>query len=186
MDAANFNLPMLLEMRHSPIRNYVVPGVTSWLIGSPSAAGTVRLFESTRDHQEEVTPHSHRFDFQCWVLRGTVRNRVWLPAPEGEKGADLFQSSRLTYWGATGGYAKVPETSRGWRYDDDQYTPGQCYAMKSDAVHSIHFSRGALVLFFEGPQVSDSSIVLEPVVDGEVIPTFRVEPWMFRKEEPSR
>lgn len=57
--------------------------------------------------------------------------------------------------------------------------------MLASEVHSIHFSRGAQVLFFEGPTVADTSIILEPNVDGETIPTFRVEPWMFKRSTPT-
>lgn len=48
MNAKDFNVEMLLAMRHSPRHNYVVPGLTSWLIGQPAPTGTVRLFESHR------------------------------------------------------------------------------------------------------------------------------------------
>lgn len=53
--------------------------------------------------------------------------------------------------------------------------------MKAEEIHSITFSRGASVLFFEGPRKTDTSTVLEPVVDGETIPLFRTEPWMYGK-----
>jgi hypothetical protein len=53
--------------------------------------------------------------------------------------------------------------------------------MTADQVHSIFFSRGAIVLFFEGSKESDTSIILEPFVNNEIVPTFKVEPWMFKK-----
>jgi hypothetical protein len=30
--------------------------------------------------------------------------------------------------------------------------------------------------------VANESIILEPVVDDDAVPTFRVEPWMFKTE----
>jgi hypothetical protein len=53
--------------------------------------------------------------------------------------------------------------------------------MRYNEIHSIKFSKDAIVLFFEGPTVTDSSFVLEPVVEGEYIPTMTTEPWMFRR-----
>ena len=65
MNAENFSIEALLRMKHSPVRNYAIPGLTSSLIGSPSPNGTVRIFECSREHQEPIIPHSHRFSFQC-------------------------------------------------------------------------------------------------------------------------
>src|SRR5688572_7069582 len=102
MKAENFDVAALLKMAHSPIRNYAIPGLTSSLIGAPSPAGTVRLFQNSRDHQEPIVPHSHRFDFMCWVLAGAVRNRVWRRAMSYDKNADFYRSSRLIYGGKAG------------------------------------------------------------------------------------
>jgi len=166
-------------MKHSPIQNYGgIPGITSWLIGEPSKWGIVRLMESSRDHQEPVIPHSHRFDFHCIVLAGTVRNIIWEASPRG----DEFQASILTYAGAPGQYRKTSGEISRWTTVTREYTAGEEYGMSAEQVHSIFFSRGASVLFFEGPTAHDSSIILEPVVDGEVVPTFKVEPWMFKKK----
>jgi hypothetical protein len=167
----------LQSMKHSPIQNYGgIPGLTSWLIGAPSEQGLVRLMECSREHQEPIIPHSHRFDFHCVVLAGFVRNIIWEPCVKG----DEFQASVLTYSGEPGKYRKTACASQLWAATTRAYAAGDEYGMTADQVHSIFFSRGASVLFFEGPKVSDTSIILEPVVDGEVIPTFKVEPWMFK------
>lgn len=181
MNAENFDVAALLKMAHSPVRNYVVPGLTSSLIGAPSAAGTVRLFECEREHQEAITPHSHRFNFQCWVLRGWVRNRVWKQTYPHDAGADKFESTTLVYEGDIGKYRMEPGEVNGWRYRDCTYAEGECYAMESEQVHSIYFSRDAVVLFFEGPKVTDRSVILQPFTGGEVIPTMEVKPWMFKR-----
>jgi len=177
MNMQNF----LQAMKHSPIQNYGgIPGLTSWLIGAPGEHGLVRLMECSREHQEPIIPHSHRFNFRCLVLAGTVRNLVW---KHGVKHGDEYQMSLLGYRGKPGEYAKQAMGVERWAVISSIYHEGQEYGMAADEVHSIFFSRGACVLFFEGPKVSDSSVILEPVVDGVVIPTFKVEPWMFKKGE---
>jgi hypothetical protein len=178
-----FDVDSLMSMAHSPVSNYVIPGLTSYLIGGRSERGTVRLFHCSREHQEAITPHSHRFDFQCWVLRGNVRNRLWRRAAADHPAADQFCVSSLSYKGAMGDYSKEPLGVSRWVHADHCYSTGECYSMKADEVHSIFFSRGAVVLFFEGPSVSDHSIALEPYVDNETIPTMETRPWMFRRKE---
>lgn len=171
-------LEHLATMKHSPISNYGgIPGVTSWLIGTPSGRGLVRLMECSRTHQEPVIPHSHRFDFVCLVLSGSVRNLIWEPYAT----SDQFVQSTITYGGEPGQYTKKRGAAGGWRAFERRYQKDETYSMKADEVHSIFFSRGTSVLFFEGPQVSDTSVILEPFVDGDLVPTFKVEPWAFKR-----
>jgi hypothetical protein len=168
---------VLMQLAHSPVRNYAVPGLTSWLIGKPeSGGGCVRLFVSEREQQRDVTPHSHRFNFECLVLTGTVRNRIWQPSESG----DLFFNLRQEN-GRLGGY-EISQQFQPVRYDfrDEFHHAGQWYGMDHDAIHSIFFSRGAKVLFFEGPEVTSETRILEPCVDGCRIPTLATEPWMFK------
>lgn len=167
------------SMKHSPVRNYGIPGLTSWLIGAAGPSGVVRLMDCEREHQEPIIPHSHRFDFHCKVLAGTVTNLIWTPCHFG--GGDEYHSSELVYCGQMGKYKTEPSGVTRWNVSRARYETGDEYSMKSDEVHSIFFSRGAVVLFFEGPTVSDRSIILEPFVNGEVVPTFKVEPWMFKR-----
>ena len=61
------------------------------------------------------------------------------------------------------------------------YGEGDVYGMLADEIHSIKFSRNAVVLFFEGPAMREGTHILEPVVDGDRLPTFRCEPWMFKE-----
>lgn len=180
MNARDFNITALLSMRHSAIENYVVPGLTSYLIGNPSPHGTVRMFECEREQQEAVTPHSHRFGFQCWVLRGSVRNRIWTRDLDG----DFYYASRLVYGGQVGAYTReeIADPCARWGYHDNVHEEGECYSMTADQIHSIFFSRGARVLFFEGPTTRDYSTILEPWV-GERIPTLLTKYWMFRRED---
>ncbi len=176
------DLEHILTMAHSHVHNYVIPGLTSSLIGDPGPRGCVRLFRCSRDHQEPITPHSHRFNFNCIVLRGWVVNRTWRVAKLDEEG-DEFQTVHLHYNGEIGRHSKVDGAVERWLYDDKSYHAGDTYSMLADEVHSIKFSRGAAVLFFEGPALSNSSIAIEPVVNMERIPTSDVQPWMFLRDQ---
>ena len=184
MRAEGFDVDALIAMAHSPLRNYIVPGLDSYLIGNPSPAGTVRLFRCSRWHQESITPHSHRFNFQCWVLRGWVRQVLWEDASLCSYLAedDMYMRSVQKYLGVPGKYEISRVSSSRYLRAEETYQAGECYSMTHDEIHSIYFSKGAEVLFFEGPQVSDTSVFLEPVVNGEVIPTLKTEPWMFQRD----
>lgn len=168
----------VLAAAHSPVHNYVIPGLTSSLLDTTSKPGsTVRVFTCSRDHQEVITPHSHRFNFECIVMRGQVTNRIW----KREAGGDTYQTVVLEYSGEIGKHIKRKREVQEWTYHDEVYVQGQTYSMSADQVHSIWFSRGAVVLFFEGPQVQNHSIAIEPYINGEMIDTMTVQPWMFRK-----
>lgn len=174
------NLELLKSMSYSRVHDYVIPGLTSSLIGG-QGHGMVRMFSCEREHEEPITPHSHRFDFQCLVIKGNVRNRVWSPAPDGQ--GDIYQETTLEHHGEFGDQTRKAATRIGrYWYNEIQYTAGQKYSMVAEQMHSIYFSRGAEVLFFEGPSKSMFSSMLEPVSDGYVIPTFQVAKWMFRRE----
>lgn len=172
---------VLNQMLHSEVGNYVIPGLQSALVGG-RGYGCVRLFDNSRRHQEQITPHSHRFDFACLVLEGIVTNRIWRETENEEEG-DLFQASDLIYGGECGG-KYLDQQSREvahWTYTEIDYGRGHWYTMTAEQVHSIDFSRGARVLFFEGPSKSLRTTILEPFVDGKVVPTFEVKPWMFKR-----
>ena len=170
-------IKQLDQMKSRPIRNYVIAGLDSFLI----ANGKVRYFENNRQHQDSITPHSHRFDFSCIVLAGSVRNRVWSECRESE--GDFFQSSVLRYAGEVGEHLVTPEGRSFWKYKETIYDVGDCYSMASDEVHSIIFSRGAKVLFFEGENKSNESVIIEPVVRGEVIRTYQKLEYMFKRDD---
>jgi len=177
------HIDAILKMSHSHIRNYVLPGLKSSLLGDSGKNGLVRILQGSCYQFEAVTPHSHRFDFVCQVLSGQVKNYVWKKAlPMDYAEASDYQSTTLHYLGEIGNYATEPGPIEKWTWHSTDYAAGDWYSMKADEVHSIRFSRDAVVLFFEGPQISDKSIALEPVVDGGVIPTLLVKPWMFLKD----
>lgn len=181
------NLTMIDKMKHSPLQNYAgVPGLTSWLIGEKGPSGCVRLFECERNHDEHITPHSHRFDFECIVLAGKVKNVIYRTHGNGLchlPSVDKFSETTMAYGGKCGTYTPAESRYVTASRDSIGYAAGDRYSMKAHEIHSIYFSKGAKVLFFEGPQVRNTSVILQPWCYGEAVPTFKVEPWMFKKPE---
>lgn len=173
-------LEQVLTMAHSPVKNYAIPGLTSWLIGDNLNGGCVRLFHSEREHVEPITPHSHRFNFTAQVLKGGVTNRMWREATDST--GDLYCVSAQKYLGTSGQYETKVEATRYYRYYDRDYKAGDTYQTMAEEIHSIYFDRDTYVLMFEGPSVTNTSDILEPMVDGHRIPTFKVEPWMFQRQ----
>ena len=171
---------MIEEFLHSRVDNYAgIPGLTSWMIGTSPNGGKIRMFHSHRDHDEFITPHSHRFDFECLVVEGEVENIIfeWVTDPE----YDMYVVSEMEY-SDMGVYTKTQHKEpKRFRKHKTHYTKGERYSMFASDIHAIKFSRGAKVLFFESPQKNTSNVILEPYVHGECIPTFKVEDWMFKK-----
>lgn len=175
---------LLRRMAHNRLHNYAMMGLTSSLIGSDARGelGRVRMFEASRTDHGDITPHSHRFDFTCLVLAGVVTNQVWRSDPKGEE----YQLSLVEYH--KDGSPRYTKKRYGdgpasrWSRTDDVYTDGEWYSMTRDQIHSIRFERGTVVLFFEGPEEVNHNKVLEPIVNGLVIDTLKVEPWMFQPD----
>lgn len=173
----------IAKMKHSPAHNYVIPGLTSWLIGSPHPEhGSVRMFTMSRHHEEPIIPHSHRFDFRCLVMKGGVRNHIWR---HDSVDGDLYAVSDVTYEGTLGVHQRAEVSQGRFSKTESSYTAGQEYAMRAEQFHSIYFDKGSMVLFFEGANRLDKSQILEPVVMDERIPLFKTEYWMFRRETPN-
>ena len=168
-------------MSSSEVRNYATPGLTSHLIGA--GAGKVRLFSADRDtHTHQIHPHSHRFDFVCLVLKGQVVNTTFVKRYHIADDRNSYAVSTLTFNGAFGNYDFLPGTTPELFEEVDMfYETGAFYSMKANEIHSIEFRKGTEVLFFEGPSVSRTSVVLEPWSDGARVPTFKTHEWMFQK-----
>lgn len=170
------------KMKHSPAHNYVIPGLTSWLIGTPHPAmGCVRLFTMSRYHEESIIPHSHRFDFECLVMKGRVRNRTWVECLQPKDG-DPYLVSDVTYEGTLGKHKQTDVKMAYFDHYERIYNEGQTYSMKAEEFHSIYFDKGTEVLFFEGPSRLEKSQVLEPICQGSVVSLFKTESWMFQKD----
>lgn len=171
---------VLNQMAHGALGNYATPGLTSYLVGNSSPdTGTVRLFNAERETENWITPHSHRFDFACCVLQGTVENILFLPASEEAGGVFYDEGVLLPVDGGLGKYkAKAAQGRRRYRRESRFYRENEWYAMQAHQIHSIRFSADAVVLFLEGPQKTTETRFLEP----PGVRTFKVEPWMFTKD----
>ena len=179
MKATDVLLRTIASMTHSEVRNYVLPGLGSFLIGGVEGKGQVRLLSSDRDSREWVTPHSHRFDFACLVLDGWVENILFLEG-FGERPNRYGRGTLHPVAGGLGRYELVREDKPvAFGEAATVYKAGEVYSMSASQIHSIRFGVGARVLFFEGPNVKDYSSILEPYSEGKTVPTFVTAPWMF-------
>lgn len=171
-------LSVIDTMRGKSLSNYVIAGLTSTLLTN----GKFRLFECERDHYDFITPHSHRYDLTSIVLQGEVTNTIFEPKLDFENGGDEFVVSDLKWTSEFGNYEKVQRKSpQRFKAVSHRYSSGFSYHMKFSDIHTIRFSKGAKVLVIEGPEVTDTSVILEPRVNGEHIPTFETKPYMFKE-----
>lgn len=168
----NIDMEAIEGLSHSPLRNYILAGLESHLVGA-----TTRLFRNTRASTGIITPHSHRFDFQCLVLQGSVTNTLFIETGLG----DEYQVTQTRYLGSPGKYETMKTRRAMYLPESRRYVEGDWYGMTCEEIHSISFSRDAVVLFIEGAQITDASVYIEPHVDGETIPTMKTEPWMFAR-----
>lgn len=173
-EIANQIEPML----NNRLGNYIAPGLTSYLVGG-GEYGKVRLFKASRLTRDVITPHSHRFDFTCLVLTGSATNTLYVPSLDGEEWC-LSTIDQVCGPGGLRDYvhAREKESTRLERRTVT-YEPGRVYSMTHDEIHSIEFTDGASVVFFEGPQIVTRSSMIEPWVDGKCVPTFETKDWMF-------
>lgn len=169
-------LKALNQMKSDSVQNYVIPGLSSHLLNN----GMVRLLESERNHREQVTPHSHRFDLTCLVLSGCVTNTLWTKSGFDQR-TDVFMVSELHFQGKIGEFEKFEQGTVRYKPNSQQFEAGEVYTMTHNEIHSIEFSKDCTVLFLEGPKQTNKSVLLEPVVNNEVVPTGDVLPWMFKR-----
>jgi len=180
------------SMQTSRVRNYIIPGLNSYLLDN----GKVRMFDSTRQYSGTVTPHTHRFDFACYVLNGEVGNRIYTQVSpfEHEESAKWNDSDEFTVRTigrdineAFGKYEKnivADEMAVSFTSEITRYRKGDWYSMTSDQFHSIEFDRDTQVIFFEGPEVNKHSKVLLPFMHGETIETMECDKdWMYLEDE---
>lgn len=178
-------MQLLKLIRHSPLYNYIIPGLTSYIVKEfGEDQGMLRMFEMERTQLADIAPHSHRFDFECTVLHGQVYNTTWTQSEERDSYAEPFIATRLTYGGRPGEYLHEPmKHVTWWAPNTVLYAAGKNpqYSMTNEEVHSIRFSRGAIVLFKEGPTKVRDTTMLDPFTRGIIAEISPVKDWMFRK-----
>jgi len=165
------------RLKSDNVQNYVIAGLDSYLLNN----GTVRLFKNSRKHQDSITPHSHRYDLFCLVIKGKVINKIWRETTESV--GDLFCVSELEYSGQIGVHKSTKVSEGYYTYQEKEYGSGETYYMTSEDIHSIDFSKGAEVLIFETPNMRNTSLILEPIVRGGVIKTYKKLPYMFKTDK---
>lgn len=175
-------LSVLSGMLNNRLDNYIVAGLSSQLVGGGDY-GKVRLFHADRDTRDAITPHSHRFDFACLVLRGVSINTLY---QETKERCDVpWCKSTVDQVCGLDGLRQYTHTRDNeptyWRTATTRYVAGDVYYMRSQEIHSIQFARDSAVIFFEGPQVTPTGVMIEPWINGKCVPTFKTEPWMFEK-----
>ncbi|CAA0365428.1 hypothetical protein ALT721_800034 [Alteromonas alvinellae] len=169
-------LPIIEQMKGSQLKNYIIAGLDSTLLNN----GKVRLFECNRNHLDSITPHSHRYDLTCIVLCGEVENTLFTESNKPEN-ADQFVVSKLTYTGSVGSFRKESDPApKYFKSQSHTYREGSIYCMTADDIHSIRFKRDTKVLVFEGEIQTDTSLCLEPRVNGEHIVTLEKKPYMYK------
>ncbi len=177
------------SMQTSRVRNYIIPGLNSYMLDN----GKVRMFDSTREFSGTITPHSHRFDFACYVLNGIVSNRLYHPvSPFGDGTGDKLDGDIFTVRTlvrdineAFGEYERLTDDSQAnFTSTATTYKTGDWYTMKADEYHSIMFGKDTQVIFFEGQEVNKYSRVLLPFMHGETIETMECDKdWMYLEDE---
>jgi hypothetical protein len=178
---------VLPSMLHNGLENYIVPGLRSFLVGDGTAAkGKVRLFTASREATDFITPHSHRFDLTILVLAGKVENSIYRRARVDQlRESDHWATSTITQVCGTDGLNKYEHTRdiapERWVKSTRAYGPGETIYMPYDLIHSIVYHRDSSALLFEGPELTKVSTMLEPWVNGKLVPTFKTEGWMFEK-----
>jgi hypothetical protein len=163
------------QMKHNKLNNYILAGLSSSILGGGDF-GCVRLFESSRYTEQFVTPHSHRFDFFCFVLQGFVENIVYQDSESDDDTWSVFEMQKLNGFGQ---YKNTFVKNKNFLRQSFCYEAGEFYSMTADEIHSIKFSKDSKVLFFEGAEKSNKSFYLEPFVNEKTINVFEVKPWMF-------
>lgn len=182
------------SMKNGVIRNYIVPGLDSFLLSRNDCK--VRLFEMTREQEMFITPHSHRFDFACCVLKGSVTHYVYEQAGDSESiypeiplplnGFMIHQineyvaSEKVPGPGSNTGFKIIPLGYGHFTRKKTFYPSGSWYTLTIEKFHSIEFTMGAQVLFLEGAEQGSTSYFLEPVVNGKVISLFSIPEWMYQ------
>lgn len=172
------------KLKHSPIHNYILPGLTSWMLKpAGDGHGMIRMFESSRETQEFITPHSHRYGLHCEVLAGWAENTLWRDSSlvGSMTSSDEWMLCSLKYNGSPGDYTQTVGPVRRYAKETRRYAVGSSYDLNHNQIHTIRFSRDAVVVITETVQQTDTTQILLPVAYGKAVPTFKVEPWMYKR-----
>ena len=173
------------SVRYNPIDNYILPGLTSYVLGRLGVDGPdheapmVRAFVSSRNTPEFVAPHSHVRDLFCHVIAGSVINTNYHEerTARGESWDTYVQTGDFV-----SGYKHGFAGKRTFVSVSTVYEAGASYYLLADVIHSIRFSRGAVVLIMEGKKKRQSVTVLQP----PGVQNFEAADWMFKSNATAK
>lgn len=179
MQRTEFERNFFEAFNSSTIKNYVVPGLESVLLGE-SDGFKVRMFHMTEHQMMHVTPHSHRFNLLSYVLEGEVEHITYHETTRYDDLQKLFKLAVLEQEGQLGEYKTNIHSNGSFRCYSAKYVAGGSYFLNAEDYHSVVFAKGTKVLFIEGPQVATPKILV-PLVKGTVCSTLFTADWMFQK-----
>src|SRR5262245_48239263 len=105
-----------------------------------------------RQPEVTITPHDHRYGFQCYVLEGRVQNTMYHVTPCEFSASARW--ARLGYDRHTRKLYGEPQLMAGHMVTTE-FNAGQWYSMRAKDFHSIAFSQGTRVLFVEGTPTNE-------------------------------
>lgn len=154
------NLILSMADESTRIVNHVEHGLDSTLLSE----GMFRVFTANYETQVRL-PHSHKYDFACLVLKGSVLNRTYTPIENSKykENNELHAEYCVTIQtGQLGDYKFNRQQRQAFQISEKLHSEGEWYQMTSEDIHTIRFSKGAVVLFIEGPAKTDQVEVLFP------------------------
>lgn len=154
------NLILSMSDKSTRIVNHAEHGLDSTLLSQ----GLFRVFTANYETQVRL-PHSHKYDFACLVLKGSVLNRVYKPIENNKfkENNELHAEYCVAIQtGALGDYKFDKQYRQAFEIAEKLHGEGDWYQMTHEDIHAIRFSKGAVVLFIEGPAVTDQVEVLFP------------------------
>lgn len=174
---------MMLHSRPRALRNYILPGLTSYKLADLEGGGMLRVFEMERDQETEVVPHNHRYAFGCYVVHGSVEHTIY-----GVSGCDRSTATHAAMQYNHVGKCIDSESARFVQatFTTRSHGPGDYYALGPTTFHRVRFSRGTVVLFVEGPPDQQYSEVLVPYERGRICSSFVWGDWMMQPKEGER
>lgn len=167
--------------RGNVLENYVIPGLRSTLLGKTEKGGVIRIFDMLRDQEAGITPHNHRYAFDCFVLSGEVKQRLYRVEPADEP--KFAHYAKLRYDREQRKLVGEPELLVGWT-EERTYRQGEWYGMTTRQYHSISFAEGSSVLFIEGPIEREDVYCIVPYSAGRVCDTLEWRDWMMGEATP--
>lgn len=168
----------------STIENYVVPGLYSFLLTEKNEdVGCIRAFMQTLHQEYFVTPHSHRYNHEIIMIKGECQQILYEETSiRSDDYSQFYRKSTIEYLNSPGKYRHSLGGHLGqYVRRNKRLEEGQRFRLNSDEIHSIFFNKGAIALIKEGPDIDCMSYILQPIAKDELINTFQVNEWAFRK-----